>query len=420
MDANIEKRTQLEELLVGTGASDFAAFEQRIGSFCPFEAIGMVRQEIKHSHFLAYLLNPARPHGFGTEILQKFMGIVFQNCSEPGSLNPLALHFLNLDQAIVSTERWDIDLLIELPPAREHGGVIIAVELKIDAKESPGQLEKYQNRVEAEFPDQDHYFVFLTRDGDEPSKEIYTPLDLSVIVEMLEVFAENETKSAASDFLMAYTRMIRKHILTDQELDELARKIWNRHNEALELLVELKPDFQSEILQTISELDGHQTWIPKEVDLTISQDKRSPRILRFIIKEWSEINRFATDGFNWLESGHVMCLELNAMPSGVIKFSFVIGPGDEDMRRAITDSTWAKIDQGFLPKGGFSQKNQGHKQLSSKGVLTAEKSNEFMSADDGLQKAAKHVTNECRAFLSKYLSIYNEIVRDAAKAVQDT
>jgi hypothetical protein len=33
----------------------------------------MERQEIRHGHFLCYLLNPSRPHGFGTECLRAFM-----------------------------------------------------------------------------------------------------------------------------------------------------------------------------------------------------------------------------------------------------------------------------------------------------------------------------------------------------------
>ncbi|MEM6307226.1 MAG: hypothetical protein AAF701_04510, partial [Pseudomonadota bacterium] len=43
---------------------DFRDLESQARIFCPFEAIGMVNQEIRHAYFLAYILDPDRPHGF--------------------------------------------------------------------------------------------------------------------------------------------------------------------------------------------------------------------------------------------------------------------------------------------------------------------------------------------------------------------
>ncbi len=47
--------SDLEVLLTATGQDSFQALEQRISVFCPFEAIGMVRQELKHSNFLSFI-----------------------------------------------------------------------------------------------------------------------------------------------------------------------------------------------------------------------------------------------------------------------------------------------------------------------------------------------------------------------------
>lgn len=38
----------IEELLIGSGGEAFREIERRIFRFCPFEAIGMVRQEVRH------------------------------------------------------------------------------------------------------------------------------------------------------------------------------------------------------------------------------------------------------------------------------------------------------------------------------------------------------------------------------------
>jgi hypothetical protein len=51
----------------------FADLERELNIFCPFEAVGVVRQEIRHAHFLAYYLDPNRPHGFGDACLRAFL-----------------------------------------------------------------------------------------------------------------------------------------------------------------------------------------------------------------------------------------------------------------------------------------------------------------------------------------------------------
>ncbi|PVB61272.1 hypothetical protein DCO57_13640 [Labrenzia sp. 011] len=65
-----QKLKLLEDFLVGHSNNDFENFEQRISHFCPFEAIGMVRQEIRHSNFLSFILDPNNSHPFGDRLLK--------------------------------------------------------------------------------------------------------------------------------------------------------------------------------------------------------------------------------------------------------------------------------------------------------------------------------------------------------------
>ena len=51
-------------------------FEKQFGlrnRFNLFEAVNMVRQEIRHSSFLAFLLNPAESHGLGDRFLRAIL-----------------------------------------------------------------------------------------------------------------------------------------------------------------------------------------------------------------------------------------------------------------------------------------------------------------------------------------------------------
>lgn len=51
----------LTKLFVGN--ADLVELESSFDQFCPFEAVGMADQEIRHSHFLSYITDPRRPHG---------------------------------------------------------------------------------------------------------------------------------------------------------------------------------------------------------------------------------------------------------------------------------------------------------------------------------------------------------------------
>ena len=57
------------------GNDDFEEIERAFDRFCPFEAVGMVGQEVRHGHFLSYVLDPQRPYGFGAACLQALMKV---------------------------------------------------------------------------------------------------------------------------------------------------------------------------------------------------------------------------------------------------------------------------------------------------------------------------------------------------------
>lgn len=42
-----------------------------------FDAVGMERQEVKHSAFIAWLLDPDKPHGLGNRFLAEFCKRLF-------------------------------------------------------------------------------------------------------------------------------------------------------------------------------------------------------------------------------------------------------------------------------------------------------------------------------------------------------
>jgi len=71
MNTEKDLRKSLEDFVVEN--SDLERLESLVTQFNIFDVIGAVRQELRHSDFLAYMLNPQRNHGLGDAFARKLL-----------------------------------------------------------------------------------------------------------------------------------------------------------------------------------------------------------------------------------------------------------------------------------------------------------------------------------------------------------
>ena len=108
----------------------FEALSDRLDVYCPFEALGVARQEIRHSNFLADILSPGGPHGFGDVFARAFLDFVLQR---NGALDTrLDVHLADVNRLEVRREWRNIDLLLSL--ALEDRMLVVAVEVKLERR----------------------------------------------------------------------------------------------------------------------------------------------------------------------------------------------------------------------------------------------------------------------------------------------
>ena len=115
MTSSQDSRKVLEKFIVNN--KDLEELEAKISRFNIFEAIGMVRQEIKHSNFIHFLLNPSEKHQLRDLFLKKLLTSVFLG-AEDAPLDPLEIAISNFSDAEVRREWKNIDLLIYSPSNR--------------------------------------------------------------------------------------------------------------------------------------------------------------------------------------------------------------------------------------------------------------------------------------------------------------
>lgn len=207
-----------------------------------FRALSIERREVRHSNFLAYLLDPQENHGLRDIVLRKFLKDIF---SDKKAQERTIYDADGLDLSLVEIRReWrHIDLLIVLP------GDVIAIENKVDSGEHSNQLLRYQSTVSNSFHGKKRHFVFLTPFGTEPERaedqETYINYSYSQVAEILATILDLYHESLGDRvkvYLSDYLTTVRRELLMSDKLNELAVKVYRNHKAAFDFILENRPD----------------------------------------------------------------------------------------------------------------------------------------------------------------------------------
>jgi hypothetical protein len=395
----------LEALIVGN--DDFDEIEKSFDVFCAFEAVGVVRQEIRHAHFLSYCLDPQRPHGFGSECLRALMRSAAEAQRHGGSngadpvLTALDVHVMDLDGAQVRREWRNIDLLIIVP--REK--LIVAVELKIDASEHSSQLRRYREIVTTQWPEMQgwrHLFLFVTKRGEDPSEddgEGWLPVDMAAVASELDgVVRKEHGASEARRLLAAYLNMLRRHHLQNERLEELAAKIWSQHREALEFLIEKRPDNGDGIFGLLYQDRAQLAEIMSDAAQTaVVLDDSTRTNIRFAVPAWDSFPGLLT-GRNWTASNRLLLLEL--APSGdrrSVRLRFVIGSGDANARKKV----YSALESAGVAKRGRRQFTDTWTRLATE-TLARELDDPDLDQSEVLDTIRLGMANYAKSYIPAY------------------
>ena len=237
-EGNQSDRAALERFVIDN--QDFERLEGLLGEFNLFEAIGAVRQELRHSDTLRFLFDPLAPHGIGPAFLSRFLKSALAGTSGL-DLGPVEVDVSDLTATQVIREWRNIDILLLNDEAR----FAVAIENKIGTGEHSNQLARYRETLAAEFPDHRRVHLFLTPDGDRPSDEVWIPVDYGLVADTLEGILETYATRIGPDaatLMGHYLSMLRRHIVSDSDISRLCRDIYEKHRQALDLIFEHRPD----------------------------------------------------------------------------------------------------------------------------------------------------------------------------------
>lgn len=215
--------------------------ETRIGRFNIFDALGIVNAELRHSNFLAWLLDPGESHGLGGLFLRAvLMDLLRQTPANQRLFSPIKLDGGDLRGIEIRREWRNIDLLITC----DDPSFVIAIENKIASSEHSNQLARYQETVNQsdELSKYRHQqFVYLTKEGHEPSEAewtIYSYADLYRVLNKMRNVNGEQMGDDVRTFLDHYLRLIGSRFMDDPDIVALCKEIYKNHRQAIDLIVE--------------------------------------------------------------------------------------------------------------------------------------------------------------------------------------
>lgn len=264
-----------------------------------FEAAGLTTQEVKHSAFFAWLLNPKQTHNKGKLFLSDFLQSLYDYAGEreiPSNAEILSqiltfselTEFANADDIIVETEK-----VIDNPESRidiilksENTKTVLVIENKVFTSTHDDQLRRYcEEVVKLETNDcLKKIFVYLTPFGEVP-KDIdgnyqnnWCIIDYGTIIKNLKNRIGKLQNPKLKMFIGDYISMVDNRILhNNPTIRELCKKIRREHSDALDILLNYADNVDMVYKYIATE------WLPQNIP-DISELTYGGRKLVFVTK----------------------------------------------------------------------------------------------------------------------------------------
>lgn len=246
-----------------------------VSEFNPFRVLKLEHYEIRHSNFLAWLLNPQESHKLGDVFLKKFLEKINEINN---NVYNIPIDEISNKNITIKREWQNIDILIE------GEDFVCVIENKIYSGENGTQLQNYEDIIENEIQNKKAIYIYLTLNEETPSDEKYKNITYSgSILPILEDIidgAKDQVKSFIKQYIniLEYDLQLKKAKKTNKDILYIS----NKHKTILDYLYEIKDNLYDVHFKN-NELDNDYQQKIKAIQVVFSfqknlQDERDEKI----------------------------------------------------------------------------------------------------------------------------------------------
>jgi hypothetical protein len=276
----------LNELIVN--CPEFEHLEALLGGFNLFQVLKFEHGEIRHSNVLAWIMDPSESHGLDSSFLKKWLMRVIHEASGQ-TVTPVSavdIDAWQLQDVEVRREWQNIDLLLVLSFANQDQW-IICIENKVNSSQGSDQLRRYRTQVEKIFPHAKHrIYLFLTKNNEEPEDKAYIAASYTQVHKVLKecLLAKSHAIGTEPKVLLEnYLRLLEEKFMDESEIARIAKKIYQQHRRALDVIFEQRPDNLKLVSDKVRILLEE-----KSGDMDFVVDSYSKSYIRLVPKSWDQ------------------------------------------------------------------------------------------------------------------------------------
>lgn len=369
-----------------------------------FNVLSIEGQEIRHSNFLAWLLNPSETHGLHDSFLR---GLLLE-------LNVKNAYSLDLSDVVVEREKLHIDILLYSSKLKKF----LIIENKTRTKDHDNQLKRYSNDIKSYLPDYDGKFLYLTPSGEEPLEdelsEKWECISYKNIFDILKkIFEENKANLNIRQqiYIDDYLNVLKEHLLMekDKELMDLCIEIYSKHKDAIDTINRYISD-----VPAIRSKNFYDALTKNKEELDIELGISTNHFTRFVTNDLDALTRDLGSSEWGKDNSNLILYEISSDSStNVLRIQVVVGPASKGNELA-RDNILKSIKEKKKYNGRSLKRNSNNQYAWIEEMIIVHK-NEFinMSNDELSNKLVEFIKS------NKFKEFNKRLVEDIRSALKN-
>lgn len=388
-----EASTRLSKALdaLETEYEQLIRLENFRGKFNIFDALGAVRSELRHSSFLAFLLDPKESHGLGDSFLRRFVDLLAKQVSAGSAA---ILGSMELSGISVRREWNRVDVLL----LNDKHKIAIIIENKVGTHEHSNQLSRYWESIGSYFKGYSIFGIYLTPYGETPSHESYVAISYANICAELKLLLTDKGIAFIPDVTILiehYIKVVERSIIVDAPTVALRQNIASTTKQVLELRSTSTTDRRFQICSYLHELirdtEGFNIDIPDADHV------------RFLPVEWDIPSLMRPHAHGWTSSRRLWLFEFQVkINPSILRLKLTVGPPPPEESRELL----LKMAEENNPPFSIASKSHSWYRLYDQLIISGEQLNQDLTF------VKEHLRSEWVTFLTRDLSRMKEIVQN--------